>query len=113
MRGHPGPVKYFRIGGKLIHQLSGAAKHREAVAHTKMTSSNRWKSRFRQIANTRLVMTNLIREFRPGLTLAEMARFMNRDHTTIIYHLRNLENRIAADEYTRQLYTECKRRLRP
>ena len=65
-----------------------------------------------KVARARQMVCYLIRELRPGLSLPRIAKFMRRDHTTVLHSTKVIDARLLAkDEETVQLYITAKHRL--
>jgi len=63
------------------------------------------------IVRVRQIIVILGREFRPGLTLHQLGRFMDRDHSTIIHALRSWDVRYNHDLKSKSIYNMARRRI--
>jgi len=77
------------------------------VEENKMLSS----TRTRPYADARFLCAHFIRKHLPEVTLKTMGAWLNRDHSTVIYLIRQAEHLSYSDEPFKEKFNECSKAL--
>jgi hypothetical protein len=64
------------------------------------------KNRFRQVVDARIVFSKIIRE--RGYTFSSIARYLNKDHTTIIHYICECNSLIQTNDKIMETYLICR-----
>jgi len=64
------------------------------------------KNRFRQVVDARIVFSKIIRE--RGYTLSSIARYLSKDHTTIIHYICECNSLIQNNDKIMETYLICR-----
>ena len=62
------------------------------------------RSRTRVLTNTRAVAVNIFRIINPKISTTMIGAFINRDHSSIIYYLKNHEDLLGHDKEYKDIY---------
>jgi len=72
------------------------------AAHFDLTCADlTGRSRMSIVVEARQAAAWVLRRAIPALSLTDIGRLLHRDHTTVIYSLRQVEQRLAADPHVR------------
>jgi len=67
-------------------------------------------SRRRNIVNARFIFSTILYEL-TGFSYSHIGRIINRDHATVLYHIKTCRQLIDIDKYFKNMYNEVKNQL--
>lgn len=67
------------------------------------------KNRFRQVVDARIVFSKIIRE--RGYTYSSIARYLSKDHSTIIHYICECNSLIQTDDKMMETYITCRNKF--
>lgn len=114
-------VSLLRRERELLHEIESLTlSERGGVAPIIKAAANEFgiptddmkkKTRLQQVVAARWVAAHLIRENYPRMSLMMIGGFFCQDHTTIMYALKNIDDRLETDREFRRSYNNVKERI--